>query len=256
MQIKIPTYPKKKVTDIFWAGHETDSVVNYDENGNPTSSSQTVSVNLNTGEVVKTIYVESKGVKYSAPFPNPVHLFVSQAVEHYEASQAIKIEEFPKLVNEVDKEHSYLKVDLHETSDALNSYIQHRSGCIITLITAIESFLNHITPNQFIFIKGNKNLSKEDIQRWMSLKDKLWKLIPQLKRNKDFWKGNESIAQTIIELYNHRNNIIHLKTTTDPQFQQYLNSIEKMLQFDLNNAIKSTIDFMNLVQPGFIEYVE
>lgn len=256
MQIKIPTYPKKKFTDIFWASHKTDSEVNYDETGKPASSSQTITINPKTGDAIKTIHVESIGIKYAGPFPNPVHLFISQAIDHYMFSECIKTEEFPNQVQRIDNIHSHLKVDLHETSQALNSYIQNRSGCLIMLITAIESYINHVTPNDIQFKEGKEDWGKEEVQRRMNFKDKLKKLIPHIKNNPDFWIANQTDLRNIVDLQFHRNNIIHLKTTTEPNHHQYLNSIERMLEFDLNAAINSTITFMNLVEPNFIEYAE
>jgi hypothetical protein len=126
------------------------------------------------------------------------------------------------------------------------------------IVSAIEAYLNHIIPNDFVYqtIRNNKTVefNKDAIESSkISFKEKLNYIIPQWLRDDSFWHRNLTEKENILKLYENRKNIVHLKTNSQDDFERYFFVIDKMLDLDISASINSTIKFMNLATKNFIE---
>jgi len=126
------------------------------------------------------------------------------------------------------------------------------------LVSSLEAYLNHIIPNDFIYrtIRKDKpvEFNKEEIESSkISFREKLTEVIPQWLNDNSFWSINSADKEIILELYENRRNIIHLKTNAQDDFERYFSVIDKMLDLDVLASINSTINFMNLATKNFVE---
>lgn len=195
---------------------------------------------------------------YIAPFPNPVLIFLHTSIDNFNYSIEILkllIDDFQLKDNNLDL--YILNIDGDNMNKNYNSFIRLRMVSIITAITALEAFLNQIIPNDFKYIKKDKNgktikLNKNKIESTkVHFKEKLVDLISQLKENPNFENENASIIKPIMELYNIRKEIIHLKTKSQDELSLYFDSLGKMLDFDLEESIISIINYLNIVEPNY-----
>ncbi|MEH6747966.1 MAG: hypothetical protein V7670_14140 [Maribacter arcticus] len=129
---------------------------------------------------------------------------------------------------------------------------------MISLITSLEAFLNQIIKNNFNYkqIKRGKSLilNKKKIESsQVSFKEKLTGVIAQLLNQPDFSIKNAEIIESIMELYHLRREIIHLKTNALDEMGLYFKSIGRLLDIDLGKLIVSIKEYINIVEPNFIE---
>lgn len=260
MKIKIPPYPNFKITEeSFNRDIVSNSVQRSDSKG---LSNQLVMITeFKTGgrRVIKARPVKYQNKLFVTAFPNPIHLFLSVAIEHYNHSEKIKETNFPNCGKKIGNDIFILDIEENGTHDCYNHYIKYRASSIIMLVSSIEAYLNHIIPNDFIYrtIRKEKyvEFNKEDIESAkISFKEKLTEVIPQYLGDKTFWNVHHHEKEIILDLYENRKNIIHLKTNAQDDFERYFAVIDKMLDLDLYASINSTIKFMNLASKNFIEF--
>ncbi len=259
MKIKIPPYPNFKITeDAYNRDVISNSVSKNDSQG---LTNQLVMVTeFKTGErrVIKARPVKFQNSLFVTAFPNPVHLFLSVAIEHYNYSEKIKETNFFKCGKKCGDDIYILDIEENGTHDCYNHYVKYRASSIIMLVTALEAYLNHIITNDFVYntTKDGKHLqlSKGKIESAkISFREKLTKVIPQWLEDPDFWKSCGDIQENILELYENRRGLIHLKTNSQDDFERYFLVIDKMLDLDISTAINSTIQFMNFATKNFVE---
>lgn len=260
MKIKIPPYPNFKITEqAFNRDVVSNSVKKSDAIG---LSNQLIMITeFKTGErrVIKARPVKYQEKLFVTAFPNPVHLFLSVAIEHYNHSEKIKETNFFKCGKKYGDDIYLLDIEENGTHDCYNHYIKYRASSIIMLVSSLEAYLNHIIPNDFIYrtIRKEKpvEFNKEEIESAkISFKEKLTEVIPQWLGNNAFWTIHQPEKEIILELYENRKNIIHLKTNAQDDFERYFSVIDKMLDLDILASINSTIKFMNLTNVNFIEF--
>lgn len=200
---------------------------------------------------------------YVTAFPNPVHLFFSVAIEHFNQSEEIKSRNFPKCGKKIGKDIFILDIEENGTHECYNHYVKYRTSSIVMLVSAIEAFLNHIIPNDFKYTcektKNGKTkevtFSKKQIESSaVSFNEKLVKVIPQMLNNESFWGDLENEKRSILDLYSNRKNLIHLKTNAEDDLSIYFNVIDEMLDLDIAKCIESITKFMNEVETDFIEF--
>ena len=265
MNIKIPPYPNLQITKEAASGVEKKSV-------NKTDSSELTNqlVIVLKFENGKERVIRSRPVRYLdnlyvAPFPNPVHLFLSVAIEHFNQSEKIKKTNFPKCGKKMGDDIYFLDIEENGTHECYNHYIKYRSSSIVMLVSSLEAFLNHVIPNNFVYstirtkngIDKEFSFSKKKIESGsVSFREKLERVIPKMKNNPTFWKNLTNEKENILSLYNNRKNIIHLKTNAEDDLKAYFDAIDKMLDLNIQESINSTITFMNNVKTEFIKFEE
>jgi hypothetical protein len=260
MKIKIPPYPNFKITnEAFKRDVELNSVKKNNSKG--LSNQLLFVIEFKTGEkkVVKSRPVRHKDKLNITAFPNPVHLFLSLAIDHFTFSEQIKETNFPKCGKKYGEDIYLLDIEANGTHDCYNDYIKYRASSIIMLVSAIEAYLNHIIPNDFVYKTKRNNreiaFSKTDIESpKITFREKLTETVPKSINNDNFWENSQEIKSTILDLYENRKNLIHLKTNSQSDFDIYFETIDKMLDLDINSAIESTILFMNKAKPNFIDF--
>lgn len=258
MKIKIPPYPNYRITESLFKKVKSDTVKT--TNSEPLSSKLIMISEFKTGEkrVIRARPIKHNDNLYVSAFPNPVHLFLSVAIEHFDLSENIKSTNFPKCGKQYGDDLYLLDIEENGTHTCYNNYIKYRSSSIVMLVSSIEAFLNHILPNDFVYktIRKNKEVGFNKIEiesPKISFREKLTKVIPQYLSTIDLSPNLEFESISILDLYKNRKNLIHLKTNADDDLTAYFDEIDKMLEFDLIKAIENIVSFMNKVKPEFIE---
>jgi hypothetical protein len=259
MKIKIPPYPNFKITEQAFNRDIVSNSVNK-SNSQGLSNELLIITEFKTGEkrVIKARPVKYQKNLFVTAFPNPVHLFLSVAIEHYNHSEKIKETNFLKCGKKIDNDIYILDIEENGTHDCYNHYIKYRASSIIMLVSSVEAYLNHIIPNDFIYktIRKGKQveLNKKKIESSeVTFKDKLTDLIPQWLCNQEFWNNHLLDKDNILKLYENRKNLIHLKTNSQDDFERYFSVIDKMLDLDISTSINVIIKFMNFVTKNFVE---
>ena len=214
-----------------------------------------------TGEkrVIRSRPIKHEENRYVSAFPNPVHIFLSIAVEHYTLSESIKNENFPKCGKKYGDNLFLLDIEENGTHTCHNNYIKYRSSSIVMLVSSIEAFLNHIIPNDFIYKTERKGkpieFDKIAIESpRISFSEKLQKVIPQYLESLNKKTNFDKEFKSILSLYKNRRNIIHLKTNAEDDLKAYFDEIDQMLELDIKESIDNTVNFMNKVKTEFIEF--
>ncbi|SFI55745.1 hypothetical protein [Olleya namhaensis] len=263
MKIKIPPYPNYKITKKAISDIEKQSVKKADSSG--LSNRLVMVVKFKNGEerVIRSRPVRHLNNLYVSAFPNPVHLFLSVAIEHFNQSEEIKNTNFPKCGKQIGEDIYILDIEENGTHECYNHYIKYRSSSIVMLVASIEAFLNHIVPNDYKYktqrtrngITKDVVFSKKKIESGnVPFNEKIDSLIPQMLNKESFWNNLESEKITIKKLYTSRKNIIHLKTNAEDDLTAYFDAIDKMLDLNIHDCIMATTNFMNNVEKDFIEF--
>lgn len=254
MKIKIPPYPNFKIKDQNL--QQSRVPTQKKKNSKGLSSKLVMIVPDNDGEhrVLRTRSVSHEGRFYISALPNPVHLFLSSAIEYFGYSETKKQNNFPKCGTLKGEDVYLLPFEKDGTHECYNDYIKFRTTSIIMLVSSLEAFMNHIIPNDFVYVTPKKNYSKIEIEsNRVIFKDKLEKVIPQYLQQPDLWENHPHIKSSIESLYETRKNLIHLKTNAEDEFEAYFSTIDEMFDLDIKNCIDSLISFMNIVKPDFVE---
>ena len=259
MTIKIPPYPNYKISSSGISNIKSNSIKKEDSNG---LSNQLICIGeFKDGEkkVFRSRPIRHLDKLYFSAFPNPVHLFLSSGIEHFNNSEEIKSTNFPKCGKQMGNDLFLLDIESNGTHKCHNNYIKDRCSSIVMLVSSLEAFMNHIIPNDFVYKTTRKNnpveFDKIQIESpKVSFKEKLEEVIPQVTDSIVFWNGLSDELKDLSTLYNTRKKIIHLKTNAEDDFSAYFNEIDEMLELDLHSIIQSIIVFMNKVKVDFIEF--
>lgn len=258
--IKIPSYPSLQFKGNI-AYPDGKPVKISKEEFVPSNKIIMIVENLNKEKfIVRSCPIRVDNINYISALPNPIHLFLSLAIEQKQKCDSIKKINFKKCGDlNYSANNALLYFDEGYTHDCYSDYIKNHISCIIILVSAIEAFLNFIIPKDFIFTttrdgKPKKFNVKKIENSNVGFNEKIEKLIPQILDNQIFWNDKTSTLATISELYSHRKNTIHLKTNNEDDITKYFETISSAINFDLNNAIKETIFLMNSVKNNFIEF--
>jgi hypothetical protein len=258
LKIKIPPYPNYGIIEPLFDKLSSEAVKT--TNSSPLSNQLVMVTKFKTGErrVLRSRPIKHENNRYVSAFPNPVHIFLSIAVEHYTLSERIKNENFPKCGKKYGDDLFLLDIEENGTHTCHNNYIKYRSSSIVMLVSSIEAFLNHIIPNDFIYKSVRKGkpieFDKMAIESpKISFNEKLQKVIPQYLESIKVEANFENEFKSILNLYKNRRNIIHLKTNAEDDLKAYFDEIDQMLDLNIKESIEDTISFMNKVKTEFIE---
>lgn len=260
MKIKIPPYPSFKITEQAFQRDVISNSVSLDNASDLDSNQLVLITQFKTGEkrVIRCRAVRHKSKLYITSFPNPVHLFLSLAIEHYNNSENVKENNFPTCGKKFGDDMYLLDFEEEGTHECYNHYVKYRASSIIMLVSALEAFLNQIIPDNFIYnkLKDSKEISLNKTQiesSKVSFADKLLNVIPSCLDKPNFWDNLTKEKILIDTLYSHRKNFIHLKTNVEDDFTRYFDVIDKMLDFDISASIDATILFMNSASDNYVE---
>ncbi|QDW20587.1 hypothetical protein [Flavobacterium sp. KBS0721] len=145
-----------------------------------------------------------------------------------------------------------------------NRFIQYRISAIIFIHLSVEAFINFIIPEDFIYSKieiSNSNkfqeqitkLNKENIERWISFKEKIEIILPKIPGIEFNVETNRNIIGQILEIEQIRNEIIHLKSKDSNSNIHYRKVFEFLASKDLNLYLAATKKFINILQKDYIK---
>ena len=127
------------------------------------------------------------------------------------------------------------------------------SGFIIYLFTSIESFINQLIPDDFVYKrKTNRNIelyNKKQIQEFLDFKTKITTVLFEATGNNFFHKPT-SANQLIWNLKEFRDEIIHTKQGDHPV--KYEKIIKTSLSFKYADALSAVASLMNFYLPNYI----
>jgi hypothetical protein len=123
------------------------------------------------------------------------------------------------------------------------------------LYSSIEAFVNRKIPEDYIYKqngggKCTKIYDSSQIQRWVSLEEKIEKILNEIEK-KSFKKNYPLKQQHIQNLKEFRDSIVHTKK--ENLYSEYESLFRKALSFKYEQTILSVMDFINFYENGFIE---
>lgn len=208
---------------------------------------------------------------FSLVAPNPVHLFIANVdyltgeikKEADVINRIDKIIVFSKLVNGVNKytTEELLKLDPNATQirkldeDKLYKYLYLAVSCLVSMVAAIEAFVNQELPKDYELTKNDKNgqpklLKKQEVEAGMRLEEKIELLGKVLDKNaykqEQFWQDFKQVKKL-------RDNIVHLKTKGSDLVNRHDALFNELFELDFVKSRDSIVSLLNHFIPGYIE---
>jgi len=200
---------------------------------------------------------------FTAVFPDPVLLFLSQAVNDFNLSEILRKNHFLQNSKKYKGQNLYLlDAPFNETNQQYTLFVQNRITSIILLAASIEAFLNSQIKDDFIWEKITpsgkiKKYNRGKIESAaVRFEEKIQDILPEVLGQKDFWTNNQSLLNSIKSTYSLRNDFIHLKYYKEKNMgllPAFINLFDEMLNLNIEQKIKEVIKFMNMVSDNFVE---
>jgi len=157
------------------------------------------------------------------------------------------------------KEKLLQKLDFNSQLDesAINEIYEFygvASSFVIYLFTSIESFINQLIPDEYIFIRKlstkTELFDKNQIQDYLDFKTKITDVLKGAI-GKSFFTNQSPANQHIWNLKEFRNDIIHTKPKDESPLR-YDSLIKSSLNFKYEETLKSVAKFMNFYKEKYI----
>ncbi len=182
---------------------------------------------------------------YILPIPDPTLVYFNNA-----QLSLSKIEETRKnLLLKLKEMKTGSKPPIHEIYD----FYGLTSGFVVYLFTSIESFLNSMIDDDFIYEDTQKQrtilYNKNQIQENVDFKTKITKILPQ-KTGMDYFKKNTIKNQLIWNLKEFRDDIVHTKQ--ENHILRYNNLAKKTFTFKYRETLNAVGHFMNFNKANYI----
>lgn len=211
------------------------------------SKNKDVFITTEDGTIIKSFIFNDNGNPCVIPIPDLTLVYFDGAYTLNELRKEQQKELFLKI--------KITKENLGENgTNEIYKYYGYASNCLISLFTALESFVNHILPNnKLYFIDTNKNTeyySKDQIQKYIQFDTKVKKVLPHFFEDKNFFKHPTKHTQHIENLKNLRNEIVHPKSERNSTNQEEL--IKNLLNFNFDKTFEAVAHFMNFYIPDYI----
>jgi len=225
----------------------------------PKDSKHFIAIVPETKELFSFIPIIENDELFASKFPDPIQLYFSLAYSNFQFAK--------KTRHNITFQKGQGR-GMNFVNDYLyNWHLQYKISTIIFLHSTVEAFINYLMPEDFIyrneykakkadkFLKQIKEYNKEQTERYILFKEKLSDVIPQLTKI-DFQKNHQKIYDKLLNLNGLRNDIIHLRSKVDKNFQHFHKVFEQVLNVDLFEFVESVKDFINKIKPDFIEIEE
>ncbi len=202
-------------------------------------------VETTDGIVIGGFVHKVDGKNYMFPVPDPTLIYFNNAQLNVKAiSEQKKI-----LLKKLDVTVALNSPAIHD----IYNYYGLTSGFIIFLFTAIESFINQMIPDDFIYEdKQNRKTeiyNKAQIQEFLDFKTKITKVLKETT-GKNFFINQTPTNQSIWKLKEFRDDIIHTKQDENPL--KYNNIIKNSLSFNYGKTLLAVAKFMNYYKKDYI----
>jgi len=187
-----------------------------------------------------------KGKPFLIPEPDITILYLSFVEKSVESIINIR-KQILELVSKQD-------IKLSETlANTFYSFFQLSAGFVIFSMMSLEAFNNSLIPNEHTYInKKKKKYSREGIQRSIKFEEKFKRVIPQLFK-KSFVVDFNIKFELLKKMNNLRDDVIHTKNLNGDFYASYREIYKKHLEFDFENALLYTKDYLNYYKPNHIE---
>lgn len=146
----------------------------------------------------------------------------------------------------------------HETFISTNEFYAATSISAVSLINAMESFINRIIPNEFKYeIETTRNTTvqnKKQLERHVSFEEKIKEVIPKAL-GKIFHTNFPSQYNSIIELKKLRDEMTHMKSYSETKkpltYAEIYNMAFRIDYIKALNSVKTYINYYteNLIEP-------
>lgn len=134
-------------------------------------------------------------------------------------------------------------------------FVGHATATIINLFSSIESFVNHLIPDNGTYLENKNNrteiYNKSQIQEFLPFWDKLKKVLPHFYNGKNFFQSPTTPNQHIVKLKDLRDEIIHTKS--DNSGESRIELFKKLVKFNYDATLEAVAKFMNFYQSDYIE---
>lgn len=206
-------------------------------------------IDKNVGAVVEELdYIKVDNLKEKIEFipPNGISIQLSIVDECISKLKELKIsEEFRKY-----KENKLLKERVYDNSEIIYEQISLVETAIVFGYTALETFSNLSIPEKYEYtLVNNKQIketyNRESIERWITLNEKISKILPEVYGTSDIKK--KQLWNQFIIFENYRHEIIHQKNIDRTSFYKkyfknniynYLRVPRKIIEFYYSETTK------------------
>lgn len=208
---------------------------------------------------------------FSLVAPNPVHLLLANfdfliievGKEAARANESNKIIVFSKLVDGVHRHTTdeLLKLDPKATQirkldeNRLYNFLHLSFSCLVSLIAAVEAFVNQELPSSYEISTINKKgmnikLTKSDIEIGKRLEEKI-ELLGELLNKREYKK--QSFWQKFKEIKKLRDNLVHIKTKGSDKVDRNDYLFAALFDLDLTEARNTVVSLTNYFIDNYIE---
>lgn len=161
--------------------------------------------------------------------PNPIAIQLSIVQESIDKAKELNVSSIF-----LSNEKKLLREKVYEHSKIIYDYIALIQQAIVFGYAALETFANLSIPDNYEYsIKNNKKITevynKENIERWISLNEKLSKILVDVYRTDNITK--KQLWSDFLQLERYRHEIIHQKSVEYVSFYRkyFKNSIYRFL---------------------------
>ncbi len=194
------------------------------------------------GKYIWATHYNYNGKQLIIPLPDLTLAYYDFAYQGDKIRQEYEKKMFEKLNSETEI--------TEDVSNELYHYFGFASSCVIVMFTSIESFMNQILPDNFVYLKKSERntelFDKEQIQKSMSFDDKIKKILPALFNKKyDLSKSEIPVLKKL------RDDIVHTKSKSDFTLQEDL--MKRVLNFKYGECLIEIRSFINFYQSDYIE---
>lgn len=166
--------------------------------------------------------------------PNPIAIQLSIVQESIAKAKELNVNSTFQ-----SNRQKLLKEKVYEHSNIIYDHIGLIQKAIVFGYTALETFANLSIPDNFEYsIVNNKKITeiynKENIERWISLNEKLSKILVQVYKTDNITK--KQLWSDFLQLEQYRHEIIHQKSIEHVSFYRkyFKNNIYKFLSVPEN----------------------
>lgn len=197
--------------------------------------------------VIKAFPYKHKNEIAIIPIPDLTLIYFDSAYNLNKDRIKFESELLPKLISSNSKYGEEFTNDIYH-------YYGNASGCIIFLFTALESFINHILPDDKVYVvpseRSTVTYTKAQIQKSINFDEKVKKVLPKLLEGKSFYQKQTKSNQHLTNLKNLRDDLVHTKSDTNFENQTFL--MTSLLRFKYDETFKAVREFMNFYKHNYI----
>ncbi len=186
-----------------------------------------------------------EGRNYIFPVPDPTLIYF-----HNAQISIARIKDYKaKLLNKLNLNQELSESGINE----IYNFYSVTSGFVIYLFTSLESYINQLIPEDFVFKrelpKRTELYDKKQVQESLDFKTKITEVISDAT-GRNFFNNQTPTNQLIWNLKQFRDDIIHTKPDDNPL--KYDKLIKTSLNFRYADTLDSVAKFMNFYKTDYI----